>query len=167
MWGMMPLLHKGQETRRKWYCPHTMHRATYRQSEVKWKSLSHVQLFVTLWIGQKSGVGRLFLLLGIFPMQGLKPGLPHCRWTLYQLYHQYQQRLPLVDRTGRKQMDQGCAHTMYRQPVPTFISTDSKGGERGLSRDIVLPLLTAALWSDMSSLMWGKRKFEVVLLLKL
>ena len=25
------------------------------------------------------------LLQGIFPIQGLNPGLPHCRWILYQL----------------------------------------------------------------------------------
>ena len=105
----------------------------YQQSEVKWKSLSHVWLFLTPWIGQDSGVGSLFLLQGIFPMQGLNPALPQCRQILYHLCHQYQQRLPLIDRTEREQMDQGCAHTMYRQPVPKFISTDSKGGgERSL-----------------------------------
>ena len=35
--------------------------------------------------GQKSGVGSLFLLQGIFPTQGSNPGLPHCRQILYQL----------------------------------------------------------------------------------
>ena len=35
--------------------------------------------------GQYSGVGSLSLLQGIFPTQGLNPGLPHCRWILYQL----------------------------------------------------------------------------------
>ena len=35
--------------------------------------------------GQNTGVGSLFLLQGIFPTQGLNPGLPHCRWILYQL----------------------------------------------------------------------------------
>ena len=29
--------------------------------------------------GQNTGVGCLFLLQGIFPTQGLNPGLPHCR----------------------------------------------------------------------------------------
>ena len=38
--------------------------------------------------GQKSGVGNLSLLQGIFPTQGLNPHLPHCRWILYQLSHQ-------------------------------------------------------------------------------
>jgi len=35
-----------------------------------------------------SGVGSLSLLLGIFPTQGLNPGLLHCRQILYQLSHQ-------------------------------------------------------------------------------
>ena len=29
-----------------------------------------------------------FLLQGIFPTQELKPGLPHCKQTLYRLSHQ-------------------------------------------------------------------------------
>ena len=33
-------------------------------------------------------MGDHFLLQGIFPTQGSKLGLPHCRWTLYQLGHQ-------------------------------------------------------------------------------
>ena len=35
--------------------------------------------------GQNTGVGSLSLLQGIFPTQGSNPGLPHCRWILYQL----------------------------------------------------------------------------------
>ena len=37
--------------------------------------------------GQNTGVGSLSLLQGIFPMQGLNPGLLHWRWILYQLSH--------------------------------------------------------------------------------
>ena len=37
--------------------------------------------------GQKTGVGSLSLLQGITLTQGLNPGLPHCRWILYQLSH--------------------------------------------------------------------------------
>ena len=37
--------------------------------------------------GQNTGVGSLSLLQGIFPTQGSNPGLPHCRWILYQLSH--------------------------------------------------------------------------------
>ena len=36
--------------------------------------------------GQNTGVGSLSLLQGIFPVQGLNPGL-HCRRILYQLSH--------------------------------------------------------------------------------
>ena len=37
--------------------------------------------------GQNTGVGSLSLLQGIFPIQGLHPGLPHCTRILYQLSH--------------------------------------------------------------------------------
>ena len=35
----------------------------------------------------KTGVGYHALFQGIFPTQGLDPGLPHCRWILYHLNH--------------------------------------------------------------------------------
>ena len=38
--------------------------------------------------GQNTGVCSLSPLQGIFPTQGSNPGLPHCRWILYQLSHQ-------------------------------------------------------------------------------
>ena len=38
--------------------------------------------------GQNTGVGGLSLLQGIFPTQGLNPGLPHCRRILYQLSYE-------------------------------------------------------------------------------
>ena len=37
--------------------------------------------------GQNTGACSLTLLQRIFPTQGLNPGLPHCRWILYQLSH--------------------------------------------------------------------------------
>ena len=37
--------------------------------------------------GQCTGVGSLSLLQGIFPTQGLNPGLLHCRQILYQRSH--------------------------------------------------------------------------------
>ena len=65
------------------------------------KSLSHARLFATPWIlactklllpwdfqGKSTGVGCHFLLQGIFPTEGLNPGLSHCRQTLYRLSHQ-------------------------------------------------------------------------------
>ena len=37
--------------------------------------------------GQNTGVGCHSRLQGIFPTQGLNPGLPSCMWILYQLSH--------------------------------------------------------------------------------
>ena len=45
--------------------------------------------------GQNTGMGSLSLLQGIFPTQGSNPGLPHCRWILYQLNHK---RIPYKSR---------------------------------------------------------------------
>ena len=43
----------------------------------------------SIWnpLGQNIGVGSLSLLQGIFPTQGLNPGLLHYRRILYQLSH--------------------------------------------------------------------------------
>ena len=46
--------------------------------------------------GQNSGVGSLSLPQGIFPTQGIFPGLPHCRWILYQLSYQGNPIITLV-----------------------------------------------------------------------
>ena len=37
--------------------------------------------------GKNPGMGSHALLQGIFPTQGLKPGLPHCQWILDHLSH--------------------------------------------------------------------------------
>ena len=37
---------------------------------------------------QNTGEGSLSILQGIFPTHGSNPGLPHCRWVLYQLSYQ-------------------------------------------------------------------------------
>ena len=64
------------------------------------QAFSHVWLFATPWTvatrllrpwdfpGKNIGVGCHFLLQRIFPTQGLNPGLPDCRQTLYHLSHQ-------------------------------------------------------------------------------
>ena len=43
--------------------------------------------------GQNTGVSSLSLLQGIFLTQGSNPGLPHCRWILYQLSHKGSPRI--------------------------------------------------------------------------
>ena len=73
-------------------------------SEVKWKSLSRVRLFPTLCDPMDytaHGILQARILewgafpfsRGIFPTQGLNPGLPHCRWLLYQLSHKGSPRI--------------------------------------------------------------------------
>ena len=67
------------------------------QTKVKNESESHSVVSNSLWPrglyntwnspGQNTGVGSLSLLQRIFPTQGSNPGLPHCRWILYQLSH--------------------------------------------------------------------------------
>ena len=61
----------------------------------KWKLLSCVWFFVHGILQAKipAGVGSLSFLQGIFPTQGLNPGLPHCRWILYQLSHKGSPRI--------------------------------------------------------------------------
>ena len=46
-------------------------------------------LWRSLWSspGQNTGVGYHALLQGLFPTQGVNPGLPCCRCILYQLSH--------------------------------------------------------------------------------
>ena len=44
-------------------------------------------------LGQNTGVGSLSLLQGIFPTQGLNPGILHCRQIFYQLSHKGSPRI--------------------------------------------------------------------------
>ena len=62
----------------------------------KWKPLSHVWLFATPWV-TVHGILQARVLewvafpfsRGIFTIQWSNPGLPHCRWILYQLSHSW------------------------------------------------------------------------------
>ena len=72
--------------------------ATYNVT--KWKLLSRVQLFATHGLynpwnspGQNTGVGSHSLLQRNLSYQGLNPGLPHYRWILYELSHQWKSRI--------------------------------------------------------------------------
>ena len=40
------------------------------------------------FLGKNTGVGCHFLLQGIFPIQELNPGLPHCRQTVHILFRE-------------------------------------------------------------------------------
>ena len=64
-------------------------------SGMKWsESFSRVWLFTTSWTVVHGILqarilewGAFPFARGIFPTQGSNPGLPHCRWILYQLNH--------------------------------------------------------------------------------
>ena len=63
--------------------PTVCHRVFMHESEshsVMSDSLQPHGLYIP-WnsLGENTGVGSLSLLQGIFPTQGLNPGLPHCR----------------------------------------------------------------------------------------
>ena len=57
--------------------------------------------------GKNAGVGSCFLLQRIFPIQGLKPGLPHCEQILYCLNHREVQKYSLP---SNKQQGQNSAY---------------------------------------------------------
>ena len=57
--------------------------------------------------GKNTGVGCYALLQGIFPTQGLIPGLQHCRQILYHLSHQGRPRILVwVDYTSSRGLSQ-------------------------------------------------------------
>ena len=74
--------------------------------------------------GQNTGVGSLSLLWGIFPTQGLNPGLPHCRQILYKLSHKESTRImvwvayPFSSRSSRPR-NQTRVSCMQADSLPT------------------------------------------------
>ena len=98
----------------------------------KWKSLSHVKLFVTPmhWSlpgssvhgdspGKNTDVGCHALLQGICPIQGLNPGLLHWRQILYHLSHQEK---PENIRVGSLYLFQGNFLTQEYNQVSYIVS---------------------------------------------
>ena len=58
--------------------------------------------------GKNTGVGCHALLGRIFPIQGLNPGLPHCRLVLYQLSYQGSPKMTISDSYKRRPV---CGHS--------------------------------------------------------
>ena len=77
--------------------------------------------------GKNTGVNCHFLLQGIFPAQGLNPGLPQCRWILYHLSHlgSPQGRAIRENRQTDRQTDTRThTHTMdYYNEILSFATT--------------------------------------------
>ena len=70
--------------------------------------------------GKNTGVSCHFLLQGIFPSQGLKPGLQHCREILNQLSHQGRP-LSWLNMTSNKM--QRCPADPSLTMCPSWLST--------------------------------------------
>ena len=58
-----------------------------------WTVACQAPLSMGILQAKNTGVGCHALLQGIFPTQGLNPGLPHCRRILYHLSHQENPRI--------------------------------------------------------------------------
>ena len=77
--------------------------------------------------GQNTGVGSLSLLQGIFPTQGSNPGLPHCKWILYQLSHKGSPRIlewvayPFSSRSSDPGIEPGSP-ALQADSLPTELS---------------------------------------------
>ena len=101
---------------------------------VKSKSLSLVWLWhhglysPRISPGQNTGVGSLSLLQGIFPTQGLNPGLLHRRWILYQLSHKGSPRIlewvvyPFSRGSSRTRNQAGVSPAWQVDSLPTELS---------------------------------------------
>ena len=71
--------------------------------------------------GQNTGAGSLSLLQEIFPIQGLNPGLPHCRRILYQLSYQ---GVPSATKWGTIiAILDGTEERVLFPPGPSFLAT--------------------------------------------
>ena len=90
----------------EWVCKHRLCLSSSafdsraRCTGIVWVKVKVTQSCSTLWDpmdwnspGQNIGVDTLSLLQGLFPTQGLNPGLQHCRWILYQLSHKGSPRI--------------------------------------------------------------------------
>ena len=115
-------------------------------SPVKWKLLSRVWLFVTPWTspGQNTGVGSFSLCQGILPTQGSNPGLPHCRWILYQLSHKGIRLLFLNRVSDYYYFSKWWIFTACQWSLNPTLGTESPG-MAARTRECGLPI--EAMWS--------------------
>ena len=94
--------------------------------------------------GQNAGVGGLSLLQGIFPTQAFNPGLPHCRWILYQLSHQGSPRIlewvayPFSSRSSNPEIKPGSP-ALQADSLPTELWGKINLDSILKSKDIALP----------------------------
>ena len=106
----------------------------------------------TSTLGQNTGVGSCSLLQGISPTQGLNPGLPHCRWILYQLSHKGSPRIlewvayPFSSGSSRGLLH--CRWILYQLSYQGSPTTLAKLWQLKMSPDMVECLLSGRLTPD-------------------
>ena len=83
-----------QDSKWSFFCKVSHHQSESESCSVVSNPLRPHRLYRS-WnsLGQNTGVGSLSLLQGIFPTQGSNPGLPHCRWILYQMSYKGNPRI--------------------------------------------------------------------------
>ena len=105
---------------------------------------------------QNTGVGSLPLLQGIFPTQGSNPGLPHCRWILYQLSHKGSTRIlgwiayPFSRGSSQPRNWTGvsCIAGRFFNQLSYQGSLCKKGSLIEMKRLKTLPLILAEIWAN-------------------
>ena len=124
------------------------------------KSLSRARLFATPWIvctkllrpwdfqGKSTRVGCHFLLQGIFPTQGLNPGLSHCRQTLYHLSHQGSPKMSCCCQVTSVMSDSVRAHGL--QPTRLLRPWDSPGKNTGVGCHFLLQCMKVESESEVT-----------------
>ena len=89
--------------------------------------------------GQNTGTGSLSLLQGIFLTEELNPGLPQCRWILYQLSHKGSPRI----------LEWEAQEYWSGQPIPSPADLPDPGIESGSPALKVDSLPTELLETDL------------------
>ena len=90
---MVWIWYEREESSQGWFQDSGMRNESENRSVVSNSLWPHGQYSPWSSPGQNTGVYSLSLLQGIFPTQGLNPGLPHWWWILYQLSHQGSPRI--------------------------------------------------------------------------
>ena len=94
------------------------------------------------YTGQNTGEGSCSLLQGIFPTQGLKPGLLHCRQTLNQLSHQEDDAVKVLHSICQQiWKTQQCPQDWKRS---VFIPIPKKGNAKECSNYCTIALISHA-----------------------
>ena len=117
-------------------------------------------------------MGNLSLLQGIFPTQGSNPGLPYCRWILYQLSYKGSLHAPKESLKSAEVCVQQCDSKYVPGCQPdsasinhTAMGTSVRGSEVKAMALFLFPALIPPLAGDAASqVIFFKRKISCTFL---